>query len=243
MVLWSRAGGVRCVEGLLVHGLRRRQLLEGGFPVRRGAGAARPQPRNCRRAATQGSQARQLNVCCAGAVLLRVRRKERQERRTHGAASFLVGALPQARPQHPVPPVGGLAMLAPGGAAPPTVALDLRRYSSQSDRCLLLQGPAEEQQLRTDNAVAEVVVRRVHQGHGRRQPCPAGRSSQERLWLDCKTNTAIPLRALGLRPARLLEIPVVELKQLRVCDAAAPPRVRGDVHEGRVGLGHAARPL
>ena len=36
------------------------QLLEGGFPVRRGAGAARPQPRNCRRAATQGWQARQL---------------------------------------------------------------------------------------------------------------------------------------------------------------------------------------
>ena len=54
------------MEGLPVHSLRFRQLLEGGFPVRRGAGAARPQPRNCRRAATQGSQARQLNVCCAG---------------------------------------------------------------------------------------------------------------------------------------------------------------------------------
>ena len=67
VVLWSRAGGVCCVEGLLVHSLRSAmQLLEGGFPVRRGAGAARPQPRNCRRAATQGSQARQLNVCCAG---------------------------------------------------------------------------------------------------------------------------------------------------------------------------------
>ena len=66
VVLWSRAGGVCCMEGPLVHSLRFRQLLEGGFPVRRGAGAARPQPRNCRRAATQGSQARQLNVCCAG---------------------------------------------------------------------------------------------------------------------------------------------------------------------------------
>ena len=66
VVLWSHAGGVCCMEGLLVHSLRFRQLLEGGFPVRRGAGAARPQPRNCRRAATQGSQARQLNVCCAG---------------------------------------------------------------------------------------------------------------------------------------------------------------------------------